>query len=297
MTPRDYCEQKTRGSGSSFYYAFVFLEENKRRAMMALYAFCREVDDIADEIKDQQVAMQKMDFWSKEIVRTFQGSPHHPVAQELHWAQQHFAMEASFFHDIMEGMLMDIHHQPIIDHAMLELYCYRVAGAVGLLSSTIFGYKNLQTVQFSTKLGYALQLTNILRDLKEDARMGRIYLPQQARIQHRIADQDMIDGPDGAMNENMRNLLVFYGDAAESAYQEAIALLPHCDRESMRPSIIMAAIYHQQLVRIRQHGFDVWQHSGHISPLRKLWIAFKTWRYEIKACKHNDPESYPIRWN
>lgn len=286
MNPSEYCEQKTRGSGSSFYYAFLFLEENQRRAMMALYAFCREVDDIADEIREPDIALQKMQFWSKEIVRTFQGSPHHPVALELHWSLQHFALDEALFHDIIEGMLMDIEARPIIDHAMLELYCYRVAGAVGLLSGKIFGFQSEQTSQFATTLGYALQLTNILRDIAEDSARGRIYLPQKERIQYQVADRDLLEGN---ITANVQDLLKHYATLAENAYHDALSLLPATDRACMRPSLLMASIYHLQLQRIRQHDYDVWKKSGHISPLRKLWIAFKTWRYEKRACAKGLP--------
>ena len=286
MTPSQYCENKTRGSGSSFFYAFLFLPEEKRRAMMALYAFCREVDDIADEVSDRQVALGKIAFWRDEIARSFAGAPRHPVGQELDWARQRFSLDEELFVEILDGMLMDINRQPMLKRSDLSLYCYRVAGAVGLLSIEIFGYASRQARTFATHLGEALQLTNILRDLSEDAQIGRIYIPQEDRIRYNVRDQDF---KDGIMNDGMQQLLRDYAKQAESAYHKAIECLPVGDRESLRPSLLMAAIYHAQLTRMHQIGFDVWNHSAHISPIRKIWIAWRTWRHERKAASSGAP--------
>jgi phytoene synthase len=282
MTPSQYCEEKTRGSGSSFFYAFLFLDEDQRRAMMALYAFCREVDDVADETSEQSVAMQKIGFWSEELQRAFHGIPQHPVGKELKWARECFSLDEELFVEILDGMLMDISGKPIAKASDLSLYCYRVAGAVGLLSIEIFGYSSRQARGFATSLGEALQLTNILRDLKEDAEIGRIYLPQEDRIRFKIPDQDF---KDGSMSEGMKALLQLYGEKAEAAYNHALEQLPAEDRKSLRPSLLMASIYHAQFRRLQAFGFDSWQHSARISPLRKIWIAWRAWRYEKKAEK------------
>ncbi|MFQ5518975.1 MAG: presqualene diphosphate synthase HpnD [Mariprofundus sp.] len=286
MTPEQYCRDKTRGSGSSFFYAFLFLAEDQRRAMMALYAFCREVDDIADEIKEQEVALSKLAFWREEVSRAFAGNPQHPVGRELNWAQQQFSMDEELLVEILDGMLMDVSHKPILKSADLSLYAYRVAGAVGLLSIEIFGYQNRKARDFATSLGEALQLTNILRDVAEDARIGRIYLPQEDRIRYKIPDQAFRDGQ---LDESMQQLLEEYADKAETAYKEAFAALPAEDRASLRPSIVMATIYHAYLKRLKVIDYDVWSNPIHILPLQKIWIAWRTWRYEIKACKKNLP--------
>ncbi|MDX8396003.1 MAG: presqualene diphosphate synthase HpnD, partial [Mariprofundaceae bacterium] len=285
-----YCEKRTRGSGSSFFYAFIFLPEDQLRAMMALYAFCREVDDVADEIPEKDVALEKMHFWREEIARTFIGKPEHPVGQELNWARQQFSLDEELFVEIIDGMLMDIDAKPILKSSDLSLYCYRVAGAVGLLSIEIFGYHNRKSRDFATALGEALQLTNILRDLAEDAARGRIYLPQEERIRYKVADQDF---KDGSCPENMRYLLKEYGKKAELAYQRAMELLPDEDRQTLRPSLLMATIYYAQLQRIKSAEFDVWSHSGRISPLRKIWIAWRTYRHEKKAQLSSSPK--PVR--
>lgn len=290
MTPSRYCEEKTRGSGSSFFYAFLFLEEVQRRAMMALYAFCREVDDIADEVSDQSVAMQKIGFWREELHRVFHAIPQHPVGKELKWAKEHYSLDEELLVEILDGMLMDISGKPIAKASDLSLYCYRVAGTVGLLSIEIFGYSSRKARDFATSLGEALQLTNILRDLKADAEIGRIYLPQEDRIRFKVADQDF---KSGHMHDGMKELLQLYGEKAEAAYKQALAQLPDEDRVSLRPSLLMASIYHAQFRHLQTFEFDSWRHSARITPLRKIWIAWRAWRYEKKAVKSNPPA--PVR--
>jgi len=286
MTPEQYCRDKTRGSGSSFFYAFLFLSEEKRRAMLALYAFCREVDDIADEIKEQDVALPKLAFWREELGRAFNDQPRHPVGRELHWVKQHFAIDEELLAEILDGMLMDVMRKPILKGSDLSLYIYRVAGVVGLLSIEVFGYQHRKSRDFATSLGEALQLTNILRDVAEDARIGRIYFPQDDRIRYRISDQDF---KDGTCSQAMQQLLGEYADKAEAAYQQALSYLPAEDRISLRPSIVMGCIYYAYMKELRSINFDVWQHPIRILPLRKIWIAWRSWRYEIKACKKNLP--------
>lgn len=286
MTPQDYCENRTRGSGSSFFYAFLFLPEEKRRAMMALYAFCREVDDIADEIADQTIATQKINFWREEIERVFHATPQHPIGRELARVREHFPIRQQPFMEMLEGMMIDISRKPILNDQDLARYCYCVAGTVGLLSIEIFGHSNEKAREFALELGQALQITNILRDIRADTRINRIYIPQDARIRFKVADQDI---KDGNMTEGMQAMLAFYGEMAEAHYRKALDLLPAEDRVSLRPSILMATIYYAQLKRLRANHYDVWRHSGHISPLRKIWIAWRSWRNEKRAAAAHKP--------
>ena len=286
MTPEQYCREKTRNSGSSFYYAFLFLPDEQQRAIMALYAFCREVDDIADRVSDPQVALAKLAFWHAEIDRCFTGQPQHPVGIELQWARQHFSLDEELFQEILDGMQMDIECQPIAKPADLSLYAYRVAGTVGLLSIEIFGYSQRHSRRFAVSLGEALQLTNILRDLAEDGRRGRIYIPQSDRLDYQVDDDAFRRGE---MSPGMQQLLAHYADKAEAIFRQALAELPAEDRESLRPSLVMAATYHAYLRRIRSVNYDVWRHPVRILPLQKLWIAWRAWRYEQKACKNRGP--------
>jgi len=294
QSPEEYCKQKTRASGSSFAYAFGFLDKNQCRAMMALYAFCREVDDIADEITDKKEATRQIAEWHDEIERVFQDQPNHPIGHELHWSKQYFAWDKELFLEMLDGMLTDISGRAFIKESDLNLYCYRVAGVVGLLTIEIFGYQHRQSRHFATTLGNALQLTNILRDIQEDMQRERIYLPQTERVRFKITDQDIYEGD---MTESMQALLIHYGEKAESAYQQALAQLPIEDRISLRPAIIMAAIYYAQLKRMQGFGFDVWQHSGRIPSWRKMLIAWKAWRYEKKYEKSLNSEKYPFQIN
>lgn len=294
LSPEAYCKQKTRASGSSFAYAFGFLDKNQCRAMMALYAFCREVDDIADEIEDKKEATRQISVWHDEIEYIFQGQPTHPIGHELYWAKQYFDWDKELFFEMLDGMRTDISGRAFIKESDLSLYCYRVAGVVGLLTIEIFGYQNRQSRHFATTLGNALQLTNILRDVQEDMQRGRIYLPQSERARFKVTDQDIHDGK---MTENMQSLLTYYGEKNESAYQQALEQLPIEDRISLRPAIIMAAIYYAQFKRMQAFNFDIWQHSGRISSLRKIIIAWKAWRYEKRYEKSLNLEKHPLKLN
>ncbi len=291
MTSRQYCEDKTRGSGSSFFYAFLFLPEKKRRAMMALYAFCREVDDVADEISDQGLATRELQFWGEEVARTFAGKPQHPVGRELDWARQHFHLPEELFLEMLDGMRMDIDRRPMLKPADLALYCYRVAGVVGLLTIEIFGHQSHRASDFATTLGEALQFTNILRDLKEDAGRGRIYIPQQDRIRFGVADQDFIEGN---MSAGMQSLISCYVDKTGTLYTRALDFLPDEDRESLRPSLLMGAIYYAHFKHIRKNPHALWIHPPKLLPIHKIWIAWRMWRYEKKAVRKGLPITFDI---
>ncbi|MDQ6971241.1 MAG: presqualene diphosphate synthase HpnD [Mariprofundaceae bacterium] len=291
MNPEKYCEDKARGSGSSFFYAFLFLPDDQRRAIVALYAFCREVDDIADEVSEQAVAQHKLAFWGEEIARTFAGQPRHPVGKELNWARQQFNLSEELFIEILDGMLMDVNRKPILKPADLALYCHRVAGVVGLLTIEIFGHHSRKAGNFATTLGEALQLTNILRDLKEDAQRGRIYIPQQDRIRFAVTDQDFADGN---MSAGMSQLIAHYVDKVDQLYNKAIELLPAEDRASLRPSLLMGAIYFAHFKRIRDAQDKLWDEPPRLLPVQKIWIAWRMWRYEKRAARKPLPVTLAV---
>ncbi|MDQ6987151.1 MAG: presqualene diphosphate synthase HpnD [Mariprofundaceae bacterium] len=291
MSAAKYCEDKARGSGSSFFYAFLFLPEDQRRAMMALYAFCREVDDIADEVSDKSVAAHKLAFWGEEIARTFADKPRHPVGRELNWARGHFNLNEELFIEILDGMLMDVEGKPMLKASDLALYCHRVAGVVGLLTIEIFGHRAHQSARFASTLGEALQLTNILRDVKEDAARGRIYIPQQDRIRFGVTDQYFVDGN---ISDGMRELIKYYIDKIEAMYQKAINLLPAEDRQSLRPSLLMGAIYFAHFQRIKKYPDLLWKRPPRLLPVHKIWIAWRMWRYEKRALRKALPLTFAI---
>lgn len=275
MTPDDYCRQKTAQSGSSFYYSFLFLPSERRRAITALYAFCREVDDVVDEIADPDVARVKLAWWRNEIGAAFSGAPQHPVAQALRPVVATFRLQEEHFQAVIDGMAMDIERNRYLDFGDLERYCHRVAGVVGLMSAEIFGYRNPATRRYARDLGIAFQLTNIIRDVGEDARRGRIYLPQDELARHGVGASALLTREGGAP---FRALMAEQVARARQWYDRALGALPAEDREAQRPGLIMAAIYRALLDEIERDGCAVLEHRIALTPLRKLWIAWKTAR-------------------
>ena len=274
MSPDEYCQQKAAASGSSFYYSFLFLPAERRRAITALYAFCREVDDVVDEYADPGVAAAKLAWWRSEVAALFAGTPQHPVTRALAPAVDRFGVTQARLDEIIDGMAMDLHHARYPDFAGLERYCYHVAGVVGLLAAGIFGYANSQTLKYAETLGTAFQLTNIIRDVGEDARKNRIYLPQDELARFGVPAADILGG---RRTEGFSRLIAFQIERAKSYYDRALALLPSEDRKPQRPGLVMAAIYRTLLEEIRRDASQVLAHRVALTPIRKLWIAWRTW--------------------
>jgi phytoene synthase len=274
MDPHQYCQQKAAASGSSFYYSFLFLPDDKRRAITALYAFCREVDDVVDECSDAAVARTKLAWWRNELAAAFHGTPQHPVARALADVAPRFNLAEARLSEIIDGMQMDLdhHHYPTFD--ALRLYCHRVAGVVGLLSAEIFGYQDHRTLEYAADLGLAFQLTNIIRDVGEDARRDRIYLPLDELERHGVSPDDIACSRE---TDNFRRLMEFQIERAQGYYREAYTKLPAADRRAQRTGIIMAAIYRTVLDEIRRDGCHVLTGRVSLTPVRKLWIAWRTW--------------------
>ncbi len=276
MTPQQYCEQKAAGSGSSFYYGFLALPAEKRRAIIALYAFCREVDDIADGKGDRDVRRAKLQWWRDEIQRLFTQAETHPVTQALSPVIKQFNLPEEHFLEIIDGMEMDLDNSSYASYKELYLYCHRVAGVVGLMSAEIFGYRDRATLKYAHELGMAFQLTNIIRDVQEDALNGRIYLPLNELAQHGINAADILMQK---TSPTLRNVLAAMAAQALSHYDNAFRLLPEADRYLQRAGIIMAEVYQTLLHEIRKDEYRVMQHRISLPPLRKLWIAWRTrWR-------------------
>jgi len=275
MTPDEYCQQKAAQSGSSFYYSFLFLPTPQRRAITALYAFCREVDDVVDEVSDPDVARAKLAWWRQEIARTFDGAPQHPVAQALVPVVREYTLPLDHFQTVIDGMAMDLDQVRYVDFAALEVYCHRVAGVVGLMSAEIFGYCDPATRGYARDLGIAFQLTNICRDVGEDARLGRIYLPQEDLARFGVAASSLLHAQ---MSDGFRALMAFEVERAQSWYAKAFGQLPAADRKAQRAGLVMAAIYRQLLGEIARDGYQVLDRRTSLTPLRKLWIAWKTAR-------------------
>ena len=274
MTPQEYCAQKTIQSGSSFYYSFLFLEKNKREAITALYAFCREVDDVVDEPSDEQVARAKLGWWNQELNNMWAGSPQHPVTRALFPFIEPYKLEKKYFELIIEGMLMDLDKTQYETKEQLTHYCYRSASAVGILSANIFGYSHPSTLIYAEQLGLALQLTNILRDINEDLTRGRIYIPLED-LQHVGLSRETILSAVGT--KSFDTLVKNQVKIAIDLFDVAHSNLHRDDRQLQKAGLIMSAIYRKLLQKIASNPSRSFIRRQTLTPIQKLWIAWRVW--------------------
>jgi phytoene synthase len=274
MTPDQYCQEKTAQSGSSFYYSFLFLPPERRRAITALYALCRQLDDTVDEASDASVARIKLAWWRTEIQKLFDGKPDHPVTKALQPHLETCDIKQHRLVAIVDGMEMDLDQTRYLDYPGLRNYCWHVAGVVGELSAGIFGYTDPATLKYADKLGLAFQLTNIIRDVGDDARKGRIYLPIDELQRFDVKAADILNG---RYSDNFTALMKFQCERARATYREALALLPDQDRRQQRPGLMMAAIYFSLLEEIEASDFQVLHQRISLTPLRKLWLAWRAY--------------------
>ena len=276
MTPEQYVQDKAAGSGSSFYYAFLFLPPPRRAAITAFYAFCREVDDVVDEVADHGVAQTKLAWWRSEVAEAYAGRPSHPVMKALLPHTEQFDIRLEHLEAVIEGCQMDLNQTRYLDYAGLQNYCHLVAGIVGEVAASIFGRTDAQTVQYAHRLGLAFQLTNIIRDVGDDARRGRIYLPISELQQFDVKAHEILNR---GYSDRFTALMKFQAERAHRTYDEALALLPEADRPAQRPGLMMANIYRTLLREIESANFQVLHQRISLTPLRKLWIAWRTqWR-------------------
>jgi 15-cis-phytoene synthase len=274
MSPDEYCQDKAAASGSSFYYSFKFLPQDKRRAITALYAFCREVDDVVDECSDAGVARTTLNWWRAQVAEIYGGKPQHPVAQALVPIVQRFNLSQEHLLEIIDGMEMDLEQARYPDFKSLQLYCYRVASVVGLLAAEIFGYTDRKTLKYAHDLGIAFQLTNIIRDVGEDARRNRIYLPMDELQQFGVTAADILNSKE---TENFQKLMGYQIERAQRYYKQALDQLPAVDHKSQRTGLIMAAIYQATLQEVISSGSHVLRERVSLGTGYKLWLAIKTW--------------------
>ena len=272
MTPQEYVQQKAASSGSSFYYAFLFLPAERRAAITAFYAFCREVDDVVDEISDPSVAQSTLAWWQKEVQQAFAGHPTHPVMHALMPHVKVYDIEAHHLLSVIEGCQMDLTQTRYLDFAGLQRYCHLVAGVVGEVAAKIFGQTDATTTLYAHRLGLAFQLTNILRDVGEDAMRGRIYLPIDELKQFDVKAQDLMQRQ---YSDRFTALMKFQAARAHSLYDEAMSLLPAADKRTQKPGLMMASIYRTLLREIEADNFQVLHQRVSLTPLRKLWLAWK----------------------
>ena len=276
MTPEQYVQDKAAQSGSSFYYAFLFLPPPRRAAITAFYAFCREVDDVVDEVSDPGIAATKLAWWRKEVASAFEGQPSHPAMKALMSHTAAYDIRSEHLMAVIDGCQVDLDQSRFLDYAGLARYCHLVAGVVGEVAAGIFGRTEAATTAYAHKLGLAMQLTNIIRDVGDDARRGRIYLPMSELKQFDVKAQEILNR---GYSERFTALMKFQAERAHRSYDEAFALLPEADRRAQKPGVMMANIYRTLLREIETDDFQVLHQRTSLTPLRKLWIAMRTnWR-------------------
>jgi phytoene synthase len=277
MTPQQYVQDKAARSGSSFYYAFRFLPPPRRAAITAFYAFCREVDDVVDDMVDPGVAAAKLQWWRQEVQSAFAGRPNHPVTQALMPCTQPYDIKADHLLAVIDGCQTDLEQTRFLDYPALARYCHLVAGEVGEVAANIFGRSQDETVLYAHRLGLAMQLTNIIRDVGDDARRGRIYLPLNELQRFDVKAHELLqrEAPWG-YSERFTALMQFQAHRAHVLYDEALAILPAADRQAQKPGLMMANIYRTLLREIETQRFQVLHQRTSLTPLRKLWIATRT---------------------
>jgi phytoene synthase len=272
MSPQDYVQQKAAASGSSFYYAFLFLPKPRRAAITAFYAFCREVDDVVDDVADPAVAQQKLAWWQHEVAQAYAGQPTHPVMQALIPHTGHYGIRQDQLQAVIEGCQMDLGQTRYLDYPGLQRYCHLVAGVVGEVSASIFGQTDPATTAYAHTLGQAFQLTNIIRDVGEDALRGRIYLPVNELQRFDVKAHEVLKR---THSDRFVALMRFQAERAHGLYDQALALLPAADRRAQKPGLMMASIYRTLLREIEHEQFQVLHQRIALTPLRKLWLAWK----------------------
>ncbi len=281
MTPEAYAQEKAAASGSSFYYAFLFLPPPRRAAITAFYAFCREIDDVVDEVHDPGVAQAKLNWWRQQVLRSFSpasGAPEHPALLALQPHLAIYGIEASHLMQVIDGCQMDLEQSRYLDFASLQHYCHLVAGVVGEVAARIFGQTAPDTTHYAHRLGLAFQLTNIIRDVGEDAVRGRIYLPVNELQRFDVKAHELIkrgQASDDTFATRFDALMQFQIQRALTCYDEALALLPHADRRTQKPGLMMASIYRTLLHEIAAEPHLVLTQRVSLTPLRKFWLAWK----------------------
>lgn len=272
MSPQDYVQQKAAASGSSFYYAFLFLRPKQRAAITAFYAFCREVDDVVDDATDPGVAATKLAWWRAEVAQAFAGHASHPVLKALMPLVPDYRITQEELMAVIDGCQMDLQQSRYLDYPGLQRYCHLVAGVVGEVAARIFGQTQPQTTLYAHTLGQALQLTNIIRDVGEDARRGRIYLPMSELKQFDVTAQEILGR---SYSERFTTLMRFQAERAHALYDQALAELPMADRRAQKPGLMMASIYRALLRELESDQFQVLHQRIALTPLRKFWLAWK----------------------
>jgi phytoene synthase len=271
----DLSKEIAKKSKSSFYYAFNLLPNEKRDAMNTVYAFCRETDDIVDEGNEtEEIKYEKLIKWRIELEKAVIGHSEYTLLNKLGKTIAQFNIPLDPFFELLKGMEMDLKYKRYLSFDDLVTYCYRVASTVGLMCIEIFGYKHKSAKDFAVNLGIALQLTNILRDIKKDSLKGRIYLPQQDLIKFGYSELDLLSN---TYNANFVDLMVYETNRAQQYFDNATMNLNLDDKASMFAASAMQHIYHKLLGKIINADYNVFQKNIKVNKIEKAGIAIGVW--------------------
>jgi phytoene synthase len=272
MTPEQYVQEKAAASGSSFYYAFLFLPPPRRAAITAFYASAARWTTWSTRSATPTSRRTKLAWWQAEVAQAFQGHPSHPVMKALMPSVPVYGIAQEHLQSVIRGCQMDLEQTRYLDFAALQRYCHLVAGVVGEVAARIFGQTQAATTGYAHKLGLAFQLTNIIRDVGEDALRGRIYLPVNELQQFDVKAHEVLQR---VHSERFIALMKFQAQRAHAFYDEALALLPPQDKRAQKPGLMMASIYRTLLREIEAEDFQVLHQRISLTPVRKLWLAWK----------------------
>jgi 15-cis-phytoene synthase len=265
----------SKNSKSSFYYAFNLLPASKRDAMNTVYAFCRQTDDIVDNNLDpDDLKYEKLHKWRIELEKSIKGHSNYSLLNKLGRTISQFNIPLDPFFDLLKGMEMDLQTNRYLTFDELKIYCYRVASTVGLMCIEIFGYKNKSTRDFAVDLGIALQLTNILRDVKKDSQAGRIYLPQEDLYKFNYSESDIVKN---VYNQNFIDLMKYESDIAKKFFTNATHDLDLDDKPAMFAARAMQHIYFKLLKKIIDAEYNVYQNNIKVSNIEKVGISLGVW--------------------
>jgi phytoene synthase len=262
-------------SKSSFYYAFNLLPAPQRDAMNTVYAFCRETDDIIDNAEDSdELKYEKLHKWRVELEKSIKGNSNYNLLNKLGTTISQFNIPLDPFFELLKGMEMDLETKRYVSFDDLRIYCYRVASTVGLMCIEIFGYKNKSTRDFAVDLGIALQLTNILRDVKKDSQAGRIYLPQKDLMKFNYSEADLIAN---VYNQNFKDLMKYESEIAIKYFEDATRDLDLDDKPAMFAARAMQHIYFKLLRKIIDAEYNVYQKNIKVTNIEKVGISLGVW--------------------
>jgi phytoene synthase len=267
------CAEITRRSSSNFYYAFMLLPRQRRYSLYAVYAFCRYLDDVADDDASPDPA-RLLHRWREELDRVYRGEPTRAISRAIADTARRFAIPREYFEDFIAGVEMDLSRHRYQNFDDLRLYCHRVASVVGLISIEIFGYRNSRAKIYAENLGIACQLTNIIRDVREDAARGRIYLPQEDLARFNVSEEEILQV---RHSDRFERLMAFEAARADGFYREAVAALPREDRGSLLTAEAMRLIYQAILRRIVRSNYRVLDRRHGLSAPRKIYLVGRAW--------------------